>query len=184
MQFFLFFFHFTISSLMLCLWPTCSMISDSWFAFCFAYSVENGSQRNRFIDFESSIHGRPPRLGWTDSGRVLLCNPGRPHSNTNTTQIFENSIIIVDEGPRVDAGLTLICCSCFLRSELLLYWCQFQIFIALSQLSLFWRNLNYILYFHHWKLVLLCQTRKQQLFYGNFYKDTVIIIWTCQHKRN
>ena len=36
-------------------------LPDSRFAFCFAYSDENGSQRNRFIDFESSIHGRPPR---------------------------------------------------------------------------------------------------------------------------
>ena len=44
-------------------------LPDSWFAFCFAYSVENGSQRNRFIDFESSIHGRPPRLG---SGRCTF----------------------------------------------------------------------------------------------------------------
>ena len=78
---------------------TYSMISDSWFTFCFAYSVENGSQRNRFIDFESSIHGRPPWPGQTDSGRVLLCNPGRPHSNTNTMQILDNSITIVDEGP-------------------------------------------------------------------------------------
>ena len=33
--------------------------------------------------------------------------------------------------------------------------------------------------FHHRMLILLLQTRKQQLFYGNFYKDTVII-WTCQ----
>ena len=30
----------------------------------------------------------------------------------------------------------------------------------------------------HRKLTLLCQKRKQQLFYGILYKDTVIIIWT------
>ena len=85
------------------------MISDScWFVFCFAYSVENRYQTNRFIVFESSVHGRPPRLGWTDSGRVLLCNPDRPHSNTSTKQIFDNSIIIVDEGPRVDTDLLFL----------------------------------------------------------------------------
>ena len=39
-------------------------------------------------------------------GRLLLCNPGRPDSNT--AQILDNSIIIiVDEGPRVDTGLTV-----------------------------------------------------------------------------
>ena len=32
----------------------------------------------------------------------------------------------------------------------------------------------------HWKLTLLCQKRTQQLFYGIFYKDTVIIIWTYE----
>ena len=64
------------------------------------------------MDLESSIHGRPPRLGWTDCGKVLLCNPGQPHLNRNTTEIFDNSIIIVDEGSRVDAGLTMICCFC------------------------------------------------------------------------
>ena len=95
-------------------------LPDSWFAFCFAYSVENRSQRNRFIDSESSTHGRPPRLGWTDSGRVPLCNDGRPHSNT--TQIFDNSIIIMDEGPRVDAGLIMICCSCHLVDLLFGKW--------------------------------------------------------------
>ena len=31
---------------------------DSWFAFCFAYSIFIRSQRNRFIHFESLINGR------------------------------------------------------------------------------------------------------------------------------
>ena len=77
----------------------------------------------RFLKVQSTAayHGSDELI---DSGRVLFCNPGRPHSNTSTKQIFDNSIVIVDEGPRVDAGLALICCSCHLVDLLLTHFCK------------------------------------------------------------
>ena len=76
---------------------TCWIISDScWFAFCFAYSVEKQVPEEQFIVFWK-FNPQPPTtagMNWQCSDRVLLCSPGRPHSNTSTKQIFDNSIII------------------------------------------------------------------------------------------
>ena len=150
------------------------MISDScWFAFCFAYSVEKQVPEVRTdLSFsESSFHGRPPRLGWTDSGRVLLCNPGRPHSNTSTKQVFDNSIVIVDKGPRVDAGSGLICCSCHLVDSMFEKWVTTVTDVSFN-FSLPWAS--WVYYFQEtW--IISCISLK-----ANFAmpeKETTVILW-------
>ena len=153
--------------------------------FC-VFSWKTGPRGTDLSFSESSILDRPPRLGWTDSGRVLLCNPGQPHSNTSTKQIFDNSIIIVDEGPRVNAGLALICCSCHLVDLLFEKW----VTTVLIWVSIFHCLEPVVCYYFQETWIISCISLNTNFampgkgnnsyFYEIFYKDTVIIIWTCK----
>ena len=57
--------------------------------------LKNGSESDRFIDFESSIHGHAPRLGWADSG---LYNPGQPHSTQRRYLMIQSSSWMKGQG--------------------------------------------------------------------------------------
>ena len=182
-------FHFTISSWQV--WCCVSAFSiavvntdladlpDSWFAFCFPYSVFKRSQRNSFIDFESSIHGRPPQLD--------ECSPGRPHSNT--TQKFDNSIIII--GPNVDTGLTMICCSCHLVDLLFEKWITVLMSVSISRclepVEAYYFQETWIKSYNVITESRICYTRQENnsYFMATFYKDTVIILdMPTRHKQN
>ena len=160
------------------------MISDScWFAFCFAYSVENRSERNRFITFESSIYGRPP---WrcslvTLAGHIQTQTQCRylitqPQSQTKCHKLTQD---------RHWSAVLAIWLTCWLRSELLLHCADVSF-----KFSLPWAS--WVYYFYETKIICCIfiteswfwQTRKQQLFHGTFYKYTVRIIWTYRRKPN
>ena len=152
---------------------------------CILFCIFSWKTGPRVSFSESSIFGRPPQLGWTDSGRVLLYNPGRPHSNTSTKQIFYNSIIIVDKEPRVDTGwhwsaVLAIWLTCYLRSELLLYWCEFHFFIASSQLYVYTFKKPELYPAFHWTLTLLCQEKETTVILWNLLQRYCYTRWTCK----
>ena len=158
------------------------MISDScWFAFCFAYSVESRGPRGTDLLF-LKVQSTAAHHGWDELIVAKCCFvtlAGHIQTQTQSSNLIDNSIIIADEGPRVDVGLALIYRFFHLVDLLFEKWVS----TALISVSIFhclepveFIILNYILHFHNWKPSLRCQKRKQQLFYG----DTVIIIWACE----
>ena len=119
-----------------------SIISDScWFAFCFAYSVEKQVPEEQIYGF-LKVQSSAAHHGWDElivAGCcfVTLAGPIQTQSESRYL-IISSSSRRAKSWLRIGTDLLFLPFTCYLRSESLLYWCEFQFFIVLSQLLIIW----------------------------------------------